>query len=291
MNECKLLGRTLKYRPLTVTTPDGLRIAVQDWGQPGRGRDVLLIHGFSQAGLCWFPQFSGPLAQRHRLVTYDLRGHGASDKPLDPACYREPKRWADEVAAVIDAARLVQPVLVAWSYAGRVVLDYLAEYGSDAVSGLVMVAAASTAEPSTSGPSAPLMTQMCNAKDLVENLTATESFIDACVSRPVSAEARALMLGYNMLVPVPVRAALRGRPADYVGLLSRLTIPLLAIHGREDRINLPAMTQHTLAHCPSARALFYDGIGHTPFWEAADRFDHDVSGFIAQLRVPAAACN
>jgi non-heme chloroperoxidase len=81
----EILGQRLSYQPLEVRTPDGLRVAAQDWRtevrSPDHIRDILLIHGISQSHLCWFKQFSSPLRERYRLVTYDLRGHGGSDKP------------------------------------------------------------------------------------------------------------------------------------------------------------------------------------------------------------------
>ena len=74
-----------------------------------------------------------------RMVTYDLRGHGNSDKPLDPARYRDSKAWGDEVKAVMDAAGLRRPVLVGWSYAGRVISDYVTTHGAGRLAGINFV--------------------------------------------------------------------------------------------------------------------------------------------------------
>ncbi len=92
------------------------------------------------------------------------------------------------------------------------------------------------------------------------------------------------MLAFNMLGPAASRAAM-SRPAEYDEVLAGLRIPVLAIHGREDQVILPAMTEHLLARCPTARALWYEGVGHDPFWEAPDRFDADVAAFAAGLGV------
>src|SRR6516162_1756502 len=109
-----------KYKPLVVRTPDGVRIAAQEWGNPA-GSEILFIHGFSQASMSWQRQVEGDLAKEFRLVTYDLRGHGNSDKPLEPEKYKESKAWADEVQAIINAANFKRPVLVGWSYGGHVI--------------------------------------------------------------------------------------------------------------------------------------------------------------------------
>jgi pimeloyl-ACP methyl ester carboxylesterase len=81
-------AREKKYKPLVVRAPDGVTLAAQEWGNPA-GSEILFIHGFSQASLSWQRQVESDLAKEFRLVTYDLRGHGNSDKPLEPEKYKE----------------------------------------------------------------------------------------------------------------------------------------------------------------------------------------------------------
>ena len=107
-----------------VQTPDGVSIAAQDWGNPD-GPEILFIHGFSQSHLSWSRQLGGELAKAFRMITYDIRGHGGSDKPLDAVFYREHRRWAGELKSVMEAANLKKPVLVGWSYGSRIIAEYL----------------------------------------------------------------------------------------------------------------------------------------------------------------------
>ena len=58
----------------------GLRLHVREWGDR-EGPPILLIHGWSQSQLCWARQVAGGLAEDFHLVTFDLRGHGMSEKP------------------------------------------------------------------------------------------------------------------------------------------------------------------------------------------------------------------
>ncbi|MGE5206864.1 MAG: alpha/beta fold hydrolase, partial [Chlamydiota bacterium] len=44
-----------------------------------RGRPILFLHGVSQSSLTWNLQMNSSLADSHRLVAMDLRGHGLSD--------------------------------------------------------------------------------------------------------------------------------------------------------------------------------------------------------------------
>src|SRR6267378_6950139 len=154
------LAQNLKYKPISVKTPDGLTISAQEWGNPN-GPEILLIHGFAQSHLSWMRQVDSDLAKEFRIITYDLRGHGNSAKPLDPARYRDSKAWGDEVQAVIDAAGLKRPVLVGWSYAGRVISDYLATHGAGQIAGINFVDAPIKADPALIGDNLknlPLMT-------------------------------------------------------------------------------------------------------------------------------------
>lgn len=280
--EAACLGRQLRYRPLRVRTPDGVTLAVQDWGRGHGRRDVLFVHGFSQSHLAWLKQVTGPLAEDFRLVTYDNRGHGLSDKPSEPEAYRDPQRWADEVRSVIEQTELNRPVLVAWSYSGRIVLDYLAAHGDEAISGLVMVSATSKADPSVLGPAAPVLRGM-GSPDLGTSLAATRELLTLCTPRPLAPEEFALMMGYNAMTPPFVRSALGGRPADYDGVLRKLSVPVLVLHGGGDQVNLPAMSEHTSSLVPNCTHKVYQGLGHLPFWEDPGQFDTDVGQFLRLL--------
>jgi pimeloyl-ACP methyl ester carboxylesterase len=286
----QVFGNLPRHRLWQVPTPDGVTIAAQDWrdgqvrrdaGKPAR-RSLLLIHGYSQSHRCWLRQLNGPLAREFDLVSYDLRGHGDSDKPMQARYYRETPRWADEVRSVIETLALERPVIVAWSYAGRVILDYLSVYGTQALGGLVMVSAASTAGPQVTGPAGVLLDRMGDRDPAVAS-EATRAFLAACVAQPLPAEEFQYMLAYNEQVPPPIRGFLRGRPANYGELLSSLALPTLTICGELDAVNLPAMTRYTASLVPGVRSLWYEGIGHMPFWEAPQRFDADLAQFVRSL--------
>jgi len=269
-------------------TPDGVAVAVQDWGAPGEaGRlsDVLLLHGYSQSHKAWALQVGSPLARQLRLVTYDLRGHGDSDKPRGARYYQEPKRWADEVHAVITALGLRRPVLVAWSYAGRIALDYLSHYGDSAIGGLLMVNATSRATPELLGPAAALLAEMGNADPLI-NEPATRQMLASCVVHPLPAEQAQFMLDYNLQVPAWVRAHMRRPGLDYGSTLRALQVPVLVVHGEQDQINLPAMAQYTASQAPAAQLRLYENVGHMAFWEQPERFNADLADFTIRCAGP-----
>ncbi|HRE03501.1 MAG TPA: alpha/beta hydrolase [Ilumatobacteraceae bacterium] len=99
-------------------TADGVEI----WYDTiGAGRDVVLVHGITDSSGTW-GEITPALAEHYRVTTLDLRGHGHSG---DAPSY-EAVQMAADVAAVVDAAGLVEPLLVGHSLGGIVVTAYAA---------------------------------------------------------------------------------------------------------------------------------------------------------------------
>jgi pimeloyl-ACP methyl ester carboxylesterase len=263
----------------------GLRLHAREWGDPG-GPALLFIHGLSQCDLCWTKQVNGDLATAHRIVTFDIRGHGLSERPSGPEHYADSQLWADDVAAVIDQTGLEKPVVVAWSYGGYIVTDFLRAYGDAALGGINLVGAAAILRPPTFDHLGPGLLEnaqdMC-ALDLATNIAAIHRFLRACTARPLDEDQWTTALCWNMVVPPEVRGALIGREVDGDDALSSLSVPVLVSHGRDDAIVLPSMAEHTLDICEPAVASWYDDVGHMPFWEAAKRFDRELHEFTARI--------
>jgi non-heme chloroperoxidase len=272
------IAQELKNKPLNVTTPDGLTISAQEYGNPN-GPGIVFIHGFSQSHLSWMRQTDGELAKEFHIVTYDLRGHGNSDKPLEAARYRDSKAWGDEVQAVIDAAGLKRPVLVGWSYAGRVISDYVATHGAGGISGIDFVDASIKFIPEYVGDNLKNLPLM-ESEDMLTNINATRVFLHGCFSKQPSADDFETMLAFNMMVPPKVRAGLGGRPLDATEIMAKLTIPVLVSHGAEDKNAKVETAKYTASVIPGAKLSVYDGIGHSPFYEDAPRFNSELAAFV-----------
>ena len=260
----------------------GTTLHAREWGNPA-GPAILFVHGWSQCDLCWRAQVGEPLAARFRMVTFDNRGHGMSEKPLDAGYYGDGRLWADDLAAVIEQTRLRRPVLVAWSYGGFIVADYLRAYGDAGIAGIDLVGSGVLLRPPSFDHFGPGMldnAQDACGPDLRANIDAICRFLRACTVRPLDQEAWSAALCWNMVVPAAIRGALIAREIDGTDVLSRLSVPVLVTHGREDAIVLPSMAELVLEHCKSAVASWYIGSGHMPFIEDAERFNHELAAFV-----------
>jgi non-heme chloroperoxidase len=269
----------LSLQQIPVASPDGLALAAYAWGNP-QGREIVFIHGYSQCHLSWRRQMDdAALAAEFRLVAYDLRGHGASDQPLARERYRDDRLWADDLAAVIGAAGLKRPTLVAWSYAGRVVADYVRLHGQDGIAAINYVAAITRADRAFWGPALKYTGEMAS-NDLATNVWASRRFVHACFAGRPAGEEMEVTLAYTMAVPAKARALIMARTRDEGDILARLRVPVLVTHGTMDRIILPAAGQYTAAQVPGARLSLYDGVGHSPFFEDPTRFNRELAAFV-----------
>jgi len=265
-----------------VTAPDGVRLATYEFGNP-QGPEVVLIHGFAQAHLCFRPQFEGDLARDFRIVAFDQRGHGASDKPADPRAYQGPDVWAKDVAAILEAKRLKRPVLCGWSMGGRVIRQYLMVYGDARLAGVNFVGSRIVEDPASRGPHGPVPPP--DDQPLGERIAEAIAFLDRCfVIKPNEADFRT-GIAYNMLVPTHVRQAIAGwttDPAETVAKLRRVRVPVLISQGRKDTVVMPNAAETAAALLEGARISWYDDCGHSPFAEDAPRFNRELAAFVRQ---------
>ena len=270
----------------TVTGGGGLRLIVYEGGN-ARGPSIVFIHGFTGSYLSWERQFAGSLATDFRLVAYDLRGHGGSDKSLEPEKYTDGTLWADDLDAVIRAKHLERPVLVGWSYGGFVIADYIRRYGDGGIGGVVFLGAITkngTAEAAgyLTDEVLTLFGDVLSA-DVQKSIDGTRSLTRMFAS-PLRGTLWERSYGSAMMVPPAVRAAMFDRVLDNDDVLARIHVPTLVIQGDADRLVRLSAATHIAATVPGAKLVVYDGVGHAVQFDAPQRFGHDLAEFVRARR-------
>jgi pimeloyl-ACP methyl ester carboxylesterase len=89
---------------------------------------------------------------------------------------------------------------------------------------------------------------------------------------------------WNVVVPAAIRANLAARQIDCDDVRGALEVPLLVTQGRADSVVLPATAEHVLAICPTAKASWYDGVGHVPHLEEPERFNRELAELTRRAR-------
>jgi pimeloyl-ACP methyl ester carboxylesterase len=102
----------------------------------GSGPTLLLTHGYSSTSTMWQGQIAA-LSKHHRLVLWDMRGHGQSDYPDDPAAYSEALTVAD-MAALLDEVGTDKAIVGGLSLGGYMSLAFYRAY-PERVSALLII--------------------------------------------------------------------------------------------------------------------------------------------------------
>jgi pimeloyl-ACP methyl ester carboxylesterase len=104
----------------------------------GKGKPVVLIHGWPLSGRSWEKQTGALIDAGHRVITYDRRGFGESSKPWSGYDYDTLAKDLDTILTKLD---LHDAALVGFSMGGGEVARYLGKYGSGRVRAAAFVAA------------------------------------------------------------------------------------------------------------------------------------------------------
>lgn len=269
----------LPYTPHSVEAPDGVTLAVQEWGN-AEGPAIIFVHGFSASHLAWRKQVEDPeLADAFRMVTFDTRGSGMSEKPAAAEFYQEGERHADDIAAIIDELELDEPVVVSWSAGGLIVGDYISRHGDTAIGGLTFAGGIFVRDPDLYGPATAELPEMASA-DLATNVGAAVRFVAAQFERDPDGAMERELLATMMMTPPEVRLSLLERPAVTGEIWGNVTVPVQIAHGEEDRVIRPAMAEEGVRLMPHAELSMLEGIGHAPFLEDPETFNGALADFV-----------
>lgn len=274
----------------TVTGANGVPLLVAQAGDPA-APGILFIHGMAQSHLAFHRQFENPsLTSRFHLVAFDLRGQGGSGKPWSADDYRDARVWAEDVAAVIRATGLRRPLIVGWSYGGYVAMDYVRVFGTKDVAGIAMVGSLGglVSRPRFSegaSDAARAMRERSAAQrgaDLQAFVTAGAETGSGYVAPAMTALERQNFFATEIMTPAYVRTAMLGRTLDNTDLVEKLSLPVMFFRGSKD-VTMPMDgLQSLLDRIRGARLSAYEGVGHLPFMENAERFDAELAAFATE---------
>ena len=259
---------------------DGTRLAGDIVGAP-EAPEILFIHGLRQSRLSWDRQYDDPALAGFRKVRFDLRGHGDSDKPVSPGSYADMGRWADDIAAVIEAAKLRRPVLVGWSLGGFVTGAYLDKHGDTKIAGINLVDAVTKLSPDLLTPLAGRYAKSTSSHNLAERTAETSDFLLACFHQPPTGADLQQMLVVNGMTARAVNEGFtQTTTADMEPAFARYRKPLLLTHGAHDRLVRIAMSERIRALRPDAKLSIFNNSGHSPFYEESRRYNHELAAFV-----------
>ncbi|MGW0665355.1 alpha/beta fold hydrolase [Streptodolium elevatio] len=270
-----MLSSELKW----FTSDDG-ELAYRD---EGAGHPVVLLHAGYLTHEMWDAQVPA-LAADHRVIAPDARGHG------DSANASKPFRQTDDLAALLRHLDIGPAVLVGISMGAGIAVDTALEHPELAAG--VVISGAGTSEPEYSDPwTLQIFTDQATAMAtgdvegwlsaaLRSALGPTREFADMdaelmCRIREMTVRtvSKHTMDEENVTVPV----------TDTWSRASRITVPILAIHGALDSPDLIGMAERLVDNAPHGRSATIDGVAHYPNMERPDEFNALVREFLRDV--------
>ena len=271
-------------RQLMFATQGRAQLAYESAGAE-RGADVFLIHAGVNDRRSW-RHLIERLSHDHRCVAFDQRGFGETT-------YEHEDGWSPvaDAMAVLDAAGLTRPVIVACSMGGQTAID-LALAHPDRVAGLVLIGTAIRDAPYPileKGPTAELNTRL-EAADAAGDLDEVGR-LDAWMwlDGPSAAEGRVGGPTRELFLDMNARALRAPDPGEQAELpaawprLGEITTPTLVMIGRLDAEDVQVIDEQAAGIIPGARLRWLDGVAHVPHLEGDAATLDEIAAFVNGL--------
>ena len=266
---------------------DGTRIRYID---VGRGAPVVLLHGLGASMYAWRRNLAAVAAAGFRVIAFDNRGFGLSDKPSAPY---DNAAYARLVIALMDSLRLTDAVLVGHSMGGAIAAQVAIEYPAR-VRGLVLVGSAGL------GAREPLLFRVARWPVLGPAALAlrgrgfTARLLRSTYFDPGKVTEADVDQYYAPVAQPEYGRALRGvlqqfRFTALEGRLDRIAAPTLVLWGEEDRWVPMGLGRALAAGITRSAFVTVPRAGHSVQEEAPDEVNHLVIRFLKDglPRIPA----
>ncbi len=272
---------------LVVGSENGASIEIH-YEDHGSGDPVVLIHGYPLNGNSWERQERELLATGHRVISYDRRGFGRSSQPTVGYDY---DTFVDDLDALLEQLDLNDVVLVGFSMGSGEVTRYLGSYGSARVRKAALLGAIPPyllkTEDNPDGVDGEVFEQIKAAiaedryawfKDFLDNFYNVDKLMPERISE------QAWQASFNVAAaasPFASYACVDTWLTDFRDDLPKIDVPVLVVHGTEDRI-LPF--EATAARLPElieeVELVPVDGGPHNIAWTHPDEVNDALLDFI-----------
>jgi pimeloyl-ACP methyl ester carboxylesterase len=237
----------------------------------GEGPVILLTHGYSATAQMWAGQIA-PLSKTHKLVLWDMRGHGQSDYPEDQAQYSEAATVAD-MAALLDAVGAKTAIVGGLSLGGYMSLAFNATH-PERVKALLII---------DTGPGF----KKDEAREgWNQNAQRTAERYEKNGLGPAGSGSAERALARHRDATGLARAArgmLAQKTARVIESLPDIKVPSLVVVGEKDTPFLAA-SDYMAAKIPGARKTVIPNAGHAANIDNPAAFNAAVEGFLGSLK-------
>ena len=245
------------------------------WESQGEGSPLLLIQGLGYGRWGWEPIVPG-LATRHRVVVFDNRGIGESDKPEGPYTAAQ---MAGDALQVLDEAGIDRAHVLGASLGGMIAQE-LAVAAPERVDRLILCCT-TPGGPTTMPMPEVTMRLFAEAPSLAPEV-ALRRFIENALGEDPSAELVDELLARRVANP-PDPAGWQAQAAagmTFQGIDGEINAPLLILAGTADNVVDYRNAGVLAARSVGARVELLEGAGHLFFWEQPEESVRIINEFL-----------
>ena len=236
----------------------------------GTGPPLLLTHGYAATSRMWEGQ-ARTFSDRHQVVTWDMRGHGRSGSPDDPAAYSQDAAVAD-MGALLDALGHERAVVGGLSLGGFMSLAFHLTH-RERVRALVII---------DTGPGykseGPREGWNVMARKLADRIEADGLPHLATLSTEMNPDEHESARGLAQAA----RGILTQHDRRVIDSLPEIRVPTIVIVGEKDRA-YRTPTDYMAAKIPGAEKVVIENAGHAVNLHQPERFDAALGEFLAGL--------
>jgi non-heme chloroperoxidase len=256
----------------------GVRLYVDD---RGRGQPIVFVHAWSMAHWFWENQVAA-LMGKHRVVSYDHRGHGQSDKP--DGVY-DIDGYARDLHRLITGLGLEDVTLVGWSIGMWIVTTYMNNHKGERVKRLGLVGGSPLLlkQPGWEHGMAPEVMGALAEQLASDRAKATEDFYRMMLNKQASQQMIDWIVRTSLMTPLAVAMPSFQSVVtkDLRPYLTNISVPTAVFHGMQDGVPLGAA--HAVRDMvPNARLFTFEKSGHFPMIEEPQAFTQALATWIAE---------
>jgi pimeloyl-ACP methyl ester carboxylesterase len=245
------------------------------WEERGKGAPLLLIQGLGYGRWSWDPVVPA-LAERYRVLWFDNRGIGDSDKPEGPYTA---KLMSADALQVLDEAGVDRAHILGVSLGGMIAQE-LAAGTPDRVDKLILCC--TTPGGAATVPMPEVTVQLFEEAKTLAPEVALRRFVENALATDASAEL--IQELYDRRIANPPDPAGWQAQADagrtFEGVDGAIAAPTLIVTGTEDNVVDPHNSDVLAERIPGAEVQRIDNAGHLFFWEQPDAFVRIISEFL-----------
>jgi len=283
-------------------TSDHVKLYYED---RGKGKPVILLHGLT-ASRVHFQKQIPELAKKFRVIAYDLRGHGDSERPEHGLTL---KRFGKDLYELIDYLELSDVSLVGWSMGVHVIFEYIKQFTSKNLRKICIIDMTPRLMKTdgweyglrgglsrkfgdfTHTDNLLALSAMCEDWNLYSRQLVERLFDKKLLNDKLEFNFQENFKGKEEMEWMYIEAQ-RNTPhviinmwislamQDYRSILPQISVPCLITYGEGSNYYAPANSEYMKEKIPGSKLVAFPGCGHALHLQDPEMFNRELLSFL-----------